>query len=469
MSVALRSHDIDSVIQAIPGQIAALRRTFESGKTRPLEWRRGQLESIKRMIRENSDALVAAMQADFGKPELEAAVMDLGITQECDLALKNLKRWTRPEKVSTPLPMQPGKSRIVHEPLGVVLIISPWNYPVQLLISPMIGAIAAGNCVALKPSEVTAHTSALLAELVPRYLDPEAITLFEGAVPETTALLEERFDHIFYTGNGTVGRIVMAAAAKHLTPVTLELGGKSPVVVDERANIDVAARRIAWGKFINAGQTCIAPDYILVHASREQELLDALKETVERFYGDNPRDTGDLARIANTRHHQRLATLLKGDHEVVFGGQTDEDACYIAPTLLRGVSPDSAIMSDEIFGPILPVLTVESTQEAIDFINDRDKPLALYVFTENAAVEDEVVAKTSSGGVCVNGTIWQIANPNLPFGGVGASGMGAYHGRHSFETFSHRKPVVKKTTRFDMKAMYPPYGKFKTNLVRKMF
>jgi aldehyde dehydrogenase (NAD+) len=310
--------------------------------------------------------------------------------------------------------------------------------------------------------------SDLLGRLVPKYLDPECIQLVEGAVEETTALLEQRFDHIFYTGNGVVAKVVMEAAAKHLTPVTLELGGKSPCIVDRDANLGVAARRIAWGKFLNAGQTCVAPDYVLVHESREQELLDKLGAAVAEFYGDDPKQTADFARIANIRHHRRLMALLKDGGDVVFGGESDEDSCYIAPTVLRNVSPDAAIMREEIFGPLLPVLTFRDIDEAIEQVNEREKPLALYVFTEDRATEDKVLAETSSGGACVNATIWHLANPNLPFGGVGPSGMGSYHGKDSFDTFTHKKSVVTKTTRFDLKMVYPPYTATKTKLVKRM-
>jgi aldehyde dehydrogenase (NAD+) len=454
--------------EEIPQRVRRLRHGFETGRTRPLAWRLGQLERLRALLVENGDELVAALRADLGKPGLEAWAADIvGIAGDIKLFRKKLPRWTRPEKVATPLVQRPASGRIVREPLGVVLIIAPWNYPVQLLLTPLVAAIGAGNCALLKPSEVTAHTSALLAKLVPRYLDPECIALVEGGVPETTALLAERFDHIFYTGNGSVGRVVMEAAAKHLTPVTLELGGKSPCIVDRDADLAVAARRIAWGKFLNAGQTCIAPDYILVHREREQELLERLKQTLVEWYGERPQQTEDFGRIVNERHQRRLAALLK-DGDLVVGGECDAADRYVAPTILRNVRSDSALMREEIFGPILPVLTVRDVDEAIEIVNRGDKPLALYVFTRDPSVERAVVARTSSGGVCVNATLWHLANPNLPFGGVGASGMGAYHGRHGFETFSHRKSVVRRSTRFDPKFAYPPYRRFKVSLLKRM-
>jgi len=469
MSVATSLDPTPSTdVAAIPGLVERVRRGFDSGRTRPLAWRLEQLDRLKALLQENSDRLVEALQADLGKPTLEAFTTDVAIVVgEIATARKQLKRWMQPEKVATPINVQPARSWIQREPLGVVLVIAPWNYPVQLLLLPVLGAIAAGNAVVMKPSEVSAHTSALLAELVPRYLDPEACVLVEGAVPETTALLAESFDHIFYTGGGRVARVVMRAAANHLTPVTLELGGKSPCIVDESAKLALAARRIAWGKFLNAGQTCIAPDYVLVHERHEQALVDSLRQALREFYGEDPKQTADFARIASIQHFRRLQAFLK-DGEPVIGGQTDEEQRYIAPTVLRGVDPDSAVMSEEIFGPVLPVLPVQDVNDAVSFVRRREKPLALYLFTESAENERKVVEQTSSGGVCVNGTIWQVGNSNLPFGGVGPSGMGAYHGKASFECFSHRKAVVKKSTRFDLKAMYPPYGALKTKLVKKL-
>jgi aldehyde dehydrogenase (NAD+) len=454
-----------SDVDAIPTTVERLRAAFEAGRTRPLAWRREQLERLLALCDDHGDELVEALQADLRKPELEAWAADVGsVRSEAKRAIKRLKKWTRPERVGG-MPLL-GRSYVIREPLGVVLIISPWNYPVQLLFSPLVGALAAGNAVVLKPSEVTPHVSAVLARYVPDYLDPSAVALVEGGVDETTALLAERFDHIFYTGNGHVGRIVMEAAAKHLTPVTLELGGKSPCVVDDDVDVDVTARRIAWGKFMNAGQTCIAPDYVLVHERREAELVEALGRCIHDFYGDDPKASSDYARIVNGRHHQRVARLLK-DGDVVVGGQTDETQNYVAPTVLRNVSPDSDAMREEIFGPVLPVLKVKDVAEAIRFVNEREKPLALYVFSNDERVQQDVLERTSSGGACVNGTIMHLANPELPFGGVGPSGMGAYHGRHSFETFSHRKSVLRRKLKRDPKFLYPPYGSLKTRLAKR--
>jgi aldehyde dehydrogenase (NAD+) len=330
----------------------------------------------------------------------------------------------------------------------------------------LVGALAAGNAAVLKPSEVAAHTSHALARLVPRFLDPDAVAVVEGGVPETTALLDERWDHIFYTGNGRVGRLVMAAAAKHLTPVTLELGGKSPCLVDDDVDLELTARRIAWGKFLNCGQTCVAPDYVLVHRAREQELVDGIAASVRTFYGEDPQKSPDLARIVNEQHVDRLAKLLESGTAAI-GGQVDRADRYVAPTILRNVSPDSPVMQEEIFGPILPVLPVADMEEAIAFVNARPKPLALYVFTNRKTVEDAVIARTSAGGVTVNAAIWHLGNPNLPFGGVGESGMGAYHGKHGFDAMSHWKPVLRKSWRMDPSIGYPPYTKWKKALIKR--
>ncbi len=468
MSVALNSplRSVPSTdVERIPGLVADLRTHFDAGHTRSLAWRKQQIERLRSMIREHGDEFAEALHADLRKPPLEAWAADLGqVTVEASLALKNLKRWTRPERAGL-IPI-PGRSRIVREPLGVVLIIAPWNYPVGLLLSPLVGALAAGNCAVLKPSEVTMHTSAVLARRIRETLDPDAVRIVEGGVDETTALLAQRFDHVMYTGGGRVGRVVMRAAAENLTPVTLELGGKSPCIVDADVDLPVAARRIAWGTFLNAGQTCVAPDYVLVHESREQELIEQIGVAVREFYGADPKSSPDFARIVTPQHHERLKGLL-GSGEVALGGGVDADDRYIEPTVLRGVSPDSPVMQDEIFGPILPILTVRSRQEAIDFVNAREKPLALYAFTNDPEFERQVVEQTSSGGMCVNGTILHIGNSAMPFGGVGESGMGGYHGRHTFETFSHRKAVMTRGVRFDPKLMYPPYSERKTRMLKR--
>ena len=349
---------------------------------------------------------------------------------------------------------------------GVVLIISPWNYPINLTLIPLIGALASGNCVVIKPSEIAPATSRLLRTELSKYIDNDSLAIIEGGVAETNALLSEKFDHIFYTGNGNVGRIVMTAAAKNLTPVTLELGGKSPCIVDQYTNLDVAARRIVWGKFSNAGQTCIAPDYILAHESIENELLEKMKNTIYAFYGENPKTSIDYGRIINTNHYQRLMKLLAGSGDIYIGGIGDEKERYIAPTILRNVPTDAPVMAEEIFGPILPVLKIKNIDQAIAFINARPKPLSLYLFSSDREIRKRVIANTSSGSVCINFPMLQMTVPALPFGGVGASGIGAYHGKATFETFTHYKSVLIKPTWVDLSILYPPYTAKYARLIR---
>jgi acyl-CoA reductase-like NAD-dependent aldehyde dehydrogenase len=360
---------------------------------------------------------------------------------------------------------QPASSRIIPQPKGVVLIISPWNYPFQLLITPLIGSIAAGNCALLKPSELAPATSAVLAKLVERTFSPEYCALVEGGVEETTALLRESFDHIFFTGSIPVGKIVMRAAAEHLTPVTLELGGKSPCIIDKETDIKVTARRIAWGKFFNCGQTCVAPDYLLVPTQIKREVLAALKQSVQHFFGNDPQTSPDYGRIINERHFDRLVSLISG--EVLLGGTYDRSQRYIPPTVIDRVSMSDKVMEDEIFGPILPVLEYDTLDEAFALVRQRPNPLACYIFTTRRETEHRVLNELSFGGGCVNDTLIHVGNAHLPFGGIGASGMGAYHGQTSFDVFSHFKSVMKSPQMIDLPLKYPPYGK-RLNLVRKM-
>jgi aldehyde dehydrogenase (NAD+) len=451
--------------------VKRLRASFDAGRTRPVEWRTAQLLALRRLLTEGEGELVDALGQDLGKSAVEGFVTEIAFVRaEIDYTLHHLVAWLRPEKVHVPVKQQPGRARIRRDPLGVVLIIGPWNYPVQLVLAPLVGALAAGNAAVVKPSELAGSTSHALARLVARHLDPDAVAVVEGGVPETTALLDERWDHIFYTGNGAVGRIVMTAAARHLTPVTLELGGKSPAIVDRSANLDVAARRIAWGKFTNAGQTCIAPDYVLVDRRVEGPLLARLRDAVRTFYGGDPHESADYGRIVNPRHFDRLVRLLDEDGagELVFGGERDADDRYFAPTVVRRPELSAALMQEEIFGPILPIIAVDDVDAAIEYVNAHDKPLALYVFAEEGDVADRVIAETASGGVCVNATLFHIAVPGLPFGGVGASGMGAYHGRATFETFSHAKSVLTKPTAVDPSIAYPPYRGIKAKLIRRL-
>jgi len=446
----------------------SLRATYRSGATRPLAWRRRQLEQMIRMLDENEAELLAALRTDLGKPTVEGFITDLAfVTGEIKGMIKNLEKWNQPQRVSSPIVTQPARSQLRPEPLGVVLVIAPWNYPVQLLLVPVASAIAAGNAVVMKPSEVSAATSQALGRLVPRYLDSSAIALVEGGVEETTELLEQRFDHIFYTGNGTVGRIVMAAAVKHLTPVTLELGGKSPVIIDRSANLKVTARRVAWGKWLNAGQTCVAPDYVLVDESVKDEFLGHLSAAITEFYGTDPHASKDYGRIITDRHFDRLVHLMNSGRPVI-GGVSEAAERYISPTVITDVATDSPVMSEEIFGPILPVLTITSIDEAINFITERDHPLALYVFAEDKQVVEQVLERTTSGGVTVNGTLLHLTNPNLPFGGIGESGMGGYHGESGVRLFQHMKPVLTRGTAMDPSIAYPPYTDRKAKIFRRI-
>ncbi|MEU5582385.1 aldehyde dehydrogenase family protein [Streptomyces huasconensis] len=422
--------------------VARLRAGFATGRTRPLAWRVEQLTRLRALFTENREAIADALHSDLRKPRPEAyaAEVDLPV-HEIDHTLAHLERWLAPTQLDSEalagLP-EGSTAGTQYEPLGTVLVIAPWNYPVQLSLVPMAGALAAGNAVVLKPSELAPATSALMARLVPRYLDPEAVAVVEGAVPETTELLAQRFDHIFYTGNGTVGRIVMRAAAEHLTPVTLELGGKSPVFVDRDADVATVARRLADAKFRNAGQTCVAPDYVLTDPATASALAAALAEAVENMFGADPQAGEGYGRMVNQRHFDRVAALL-GSGTVAFGGQTDRDDVYIAPTVLTGVTGDDPVMQEEIFGPVLPIVEVADLDEAIAFINDRDKPLALYGFTENDTTRRRLATETSSGGLGFGLPMAHLRVSDLPFGGVGESGMGSYHGPHSIATFSHRR------------------------------
>jgi aldehyde dehydrogenase (NAD+) len=433
-----------------------VRKTFASGRTRDIAWRRGQLEALRRLCVEGEPQLIAALQADFSKPAFETKLTETHtLLWEIDHALPRLARWMRGRRAAVPWGLLPGSARIVPEPLGVVLVIAPWNYPVQLLLSPLIDVLSAGNCAVLKPSELVPQTSRALAELVPRYLDNDAVAVVTGGAEASTALLAERFDHIFFTGSARVGRIVMEAAAKHLTPVVLELGGKSPCVVAADADLAIAAERIVWGKFINAGQTCVAPDYVLVERARRDALLDALTATIARFFGPDPKASPDFARIISEKHTERLAGYLASGR-VVTGGTVEVASRYAAPTVLADVNTDAPVMREEIFGPILPVIAVDSIDEAIGFINARDKPLALYLFTGDAAVRENVIARTSSGGVAVNDVVMHLTVPRLGFGGVGASGFGRYHGQAGFECFSNPKGVLRRYLLVEPPLRMPP-------------
>ncbi|MGV9559580.1 aldehyde dehydrogenase family protein [Streptomyces sp. NPDC003522] len=438
-----------TVTTAIPEQpadvVARLRATFRTGRTKPAAWRTGQLRRLRAMLTEQGADLAAALHADLGKSSTEAYRTEIDFTvREIDHTLDHLDDWLRPEPAPAPAHLgADARAWTQYDPLGVVLVIAPWNYPAQLLLAPLVGALAAGNAVVVKPSELAPATSAALARLLPAHLDTDAVAVVEGGVPETTALLAERFDHIFYTGNGTVGRVVMRAAAEHLTPVTLELGGKSPAFVDRDTDLAVVADRLVRGKFLNAGQTCVAPDYVLTDPATAAALEPLLAQAVEKVYGADPQTSGEYGRIVNERHFDRLTGLL-GSGRVVVGGGSDRADKYIAPTVLADVDPASPVMGEEIFGPILPIVTVDDLDGAIAFVNDRDKPLALYVFSGSEETRARIAAETSSGGLGHGLPLAHLTVSDLPFGGVGESGMGNYHGRYSMETFSHRKAVLEK-------------------------
>ncbi|MFH8681978.1 aldehyde dehydrogenase family protein [Streptomyces lydicus] len=424
--------------------VGRLRRTFATRRTASPAWRRGQLEALRTLLTDHRDEFLDALATDLGKGPEEGYRTEIGFTlNEIEHTLDRLDDWLAPRPAELPERLLPATARVVREPLGTVLVIAPWNYPLQLALAPLVGALAAGNCAVVKPSELAPATSAALARLLPRHLDPEAVAVVEGAVPETTALLAERFDHIFYTGNGTVGRIVMAAAARHLTPVTLELGGKSPVVLDRDTDLAVAARRLVAGKFLNAGQTCVAPDYVLAIGETARAVEPHLAEAVREAYGDDPATAPQYGRIVNERHFDRLTALL-GSGRTVIGGTHHRPDRYLAPTVLADVSPDSPVMREEIFGPVLPIVPVPDLDAAIAFINDRDKPLALYAFTESDTTKHRLLTETSSGALTFGLPVAHLTAPELPFGGVGESGTGRYHGEYSLDTFSHTKAVLDK-------------------------
>jgi aldehyde dehydrogenase (NAD+) len=424
--------------------VTRLRTTFRTGRTKAVGWRRAQLEALRTMLREQEEVFVRALHDDIGKSDAEARRTEVGfVVNEIDHTLEHLDGWLAPESAPLPAALLPAEGKVVREPLGVVLVIGPWNYPLHLVLAPLVGVLAAGNCAVVKPSELAPGVSAAIAEQLPRYLDTDAVAVVEGAIPETTALLAERFDHIFYTGNGAVGRIVMTAAAKHLTPVALELGGKSPALVDEGVDLELVAQRIVRGKFMNAGQTCVAPDYVLAIGDTAAAIEPHLTAAITAAYGDDPSTSPEYGRIINTRHFDRLSALL-ADGRLVSGGRTDRGSKYIEPTVLADVDPSSPVMAEEIFGPVLPIVSVADLDAAIAFIVGRDKPLALYAFSDSAATKERVLNETSSGAIGFGIPVAHLTASDLPFGGVGESGLGRYHGKYSIDTFSHLKAVLDK-------------------------
>ncbi|RMG66844.1 MAG: aldehyde dehydrogenase family protein [Bacteroidetes bacterium] len=441
----------------IPALVARQKQWIAQGHSRDVDVRRQQIRRLLSAVEAAEGDLLEAMQQDLAKPATEAWLTDIGtVLEEGEHVLKNLRQWMRPRKAATPWMHSPSSAYQLPEPYGVVAVIGPWNYPVSMLLVPTIGALAAGNAVIIKPSEFVPYTNAVLGRLITDTFPVEEVAWLPGAIPETTALLSEPLDYIFFTGSPAVGRIVMQAAARHLTPVTLELGGKSPVILDEHVDLEVATRRIVWGKCLNAGQTCVAPDYLLVHRKVKAEALAWMQRHLRDFFGPDPQQSPDFGRIIHDRHVARLAGLIEG--QIVTGGQVDVADRYVAPTLIEVDNPEThPAMQEEIFGPILPIIPYDRLEEAIRFINARPKPLALYVFTTRSRVRQAVIERTSSGSVCVNDLVVQVGLSDLPFGGVGESGMGSYHGQRSFDTFSHLKSVMRRNFLADAPGRFAPY------------
>jgi aldehyde dehydrogenase (NAD+) len=462
----MTANPTDTMTGRLDNLLPSLRAVHATGRTRNLEWRLAQLRGIERLLAEREAEIATALAEDLGRGAAEAWLGDIASTAgEAAYARKHLRRWVRRQKVRLPLSQLPGSGWVQYEPLGVVLVIGPWNYPVYLTLGPLVAAVAAGNCAVLKPSELAPATSALLARLVPLYLDGEAIAVVEGDATTTQDLLALGFDHALFTGGTEIGRKIMAAAAPTLTPVTLELGGKSPVIVARDADLDVAARRIAWVKLMNSGQTCIAPDYVLADRAIRDDLVDRIVATLARF---RPSDEG--LRIVNERQFDRLSGYLTATRGVIAaGGGADRSTLTLQPTVIVDADPAEPVMKEEIFGPILPVLAVGSLDDAVRFVNDRVKPLALYVFTASRRTARQIVDAVPAGGAVVNHVAMHCLVPQLPFGGVGASGIGAYHGEWGFQRLSHRKAVLAKTARPDLRLVYPPYTDRALAIMRRIF
>ncbi len=450
---------------AIQSLIGQQRDFFATGQTQDIQFRLTQLHRLKQAIAFHETAIINAVKADLGRPDLES-YFEFAPVSELNYAIKHLKSWVKPQKVPASLSQFPASTFIYPQPLGVVLIIAPWNYPFQLIISPLIGAIAAGNCAILKPSEIAVNTSKIISDIISKTFNSDYIAVIAGGVEISQELLAEKFDHIFFTGGQKVGQIVMEAAAKYLTPVTLELGGKSPCIVDDDIQLDYTAKRIIWGKLINAGQTCIAPDYLLVNSRIKSELIIALQKWIKTFFGDYPETSPDYSRIINQFHFNRLQEFLKAGN-IITGGKTNPETRYMAPTLIDNISWDNLIMQEEIFGPILPILEYQDLGEAIAKINSRPKPLALYFFSNDKKKQNRILQETSSGTLCFNDTVLQFSSKFLPFGGVGESGIGSSHGKATFDRFSHYRSVLKQTFLLDLPLRYPPY-KGKEWLMKKI-
>ena len=450
---------IDTVAKDLRGSI--LHKGITEVSVRKL-----RLAALKKAILKYELSINQALKDDLGKSAFETYATEIGfMLEEINYTLKNIDNWSSVKKVKTPLTLFPGKSYIHPEPYGVVLIISPWNYPFQLCLSPFVGAFAAGNRVVLKPSEYAPQTAAIIKKIISEVFTEEEATVVEGGLEETQSLLSQKFDYIFFTGSTAVGKIIMKAASEHLTPVTLELGGKSPCLIEETANLDIAAKRIAWGKFLNAGQTCVAPDYVVVPEHLQDKFIEKLKSNLRSFYTDNIKSSADYPRIVNNKHFDRLKSLLIED-KIAVGGELHRDENFISPTIMKNVSWTDKIMEDEIFGPILPVIPYKNLDQAVQSILSYPKPLAFYVFSENPTKQKELISKIPFGGGCVNDTVVHLANPNLPFGGVGTSGIGSYHGQKSFDTFTHYKSLFKQGSLVDIPLRYPPYNESKLNWIK---
>jgi aldehyde dehydrogenase (NAD+) len=441
---------------------------FYTGKTKEIAFRIEMLKKLKTGIKDWEEKIMDAVYQDLRKSEFEVFTTEIALVlEEINYFVKNLKKLSKPKRIKTSLINFPAKNYIYKEPYGVSLIISPWNYPFQLAMAPLVGSIAAGNCTIVKPSELSPKTSSVIEEMIKHLFNEAYIKVICGDVEVAQNILQQRFDRIFYTGGTEVGKKVMEQASKFLTPVVLELGGKSPCIIDKEIDLDISAKRIVWGKFLNAGQTCIAPDYLLIHEDIKMDFIQRMKKYMREFYGENPRESGNYTKIINERHFNRLELYLK-DGDVIFGGKVDKDSLYMEPTLLDNVNEESRIMKEEIFGPILPILTYKNLEDVISYVNHNPKPLALYFFSTNKINQKKVIANASYGGGCINDTIVHVADMNLPFGGVGESGIGSYHGKASLDAFTHHKSIVKKTFFMDLKLRYPPYdGKLK--MVKKLF
>jgi len=454
-------------VAQVPQTLDKIRSFFKSGKTKDINWRIKQLKKLKNAIEKYEVEICDALKKDLNKHPYEVYATEIGmVAKEINTAIKKVKKWAKPKKVKTPLFLDYARSYIYQDPYGIVLVIAPWNFPFQLQILPVIGAIAAGNVVVMKPSEFSNHTTEIIKKIIAACFEDDFVKVFEGGPEVSKALLKEKFDYIFFTGSSRVGQIVYEAAAKNLTPVTLELGGKCPCIVDENTHLKYTAERLVWGKFVNCGQVCLAPNYLFVHKNIKEKALEIIIKTIKKNYGEDAKQSEDYGRIITDHHHQRISDLIK-NKPLLCGGDTDASQKYIAPTLVEVSDLNDPIMHREIFGPVLPVYTYSDIQEVIDYINSQPKPLATYIFTKNNALADRVFTETSSGGACQNDTVMHMVNDNMAFGGVGESGLGGYHGKFSFDAFSHQKSVYRNSFLVDFPFRYPPY-KYSKNLIKKL-